>query len=1364
MTEVTTDSLIIEIDSSAEKAGKGIDKFIASMQRLETVTGSVNAGKIGELATAFRGFDGLRVGGLGRIAEQLDPFLASINRVSQASIERIGLLGRGLQNFGNVRAGSFGTIVKNLAPFYETLRKIQPSDATKLQNLVLALKDVKDIRAGGLGTTLKHLKELPEFLRSLENVDLDKTVRHLERVTKALGPLSHTLASMKGGIGQLNAATRLANTSSTRSSKSFMGIPLVATLTDVYNYMSRFGDVFGALTKLSNQYVEDLNLFTVAMRESTGVAKQFAEQAQNILGIDAGEFMRNQGIFKSILSGFGMVEDQAVHMSRNLTQVAYDISSLYNISFAESMLKLQSGISGELEPLRRLGFALDQASLQEIAHARGIEAKVNTMTQAEKTQLRYIAIMEQSSQAHNDFARTLQSPENAVRVLQQQIRLLGRALGNLFIPILQAVIPWLSAFVQLLTGAAQYLGKLVGFKMPKFDYGDIKAIQTPVENLSGGLVDAAEGLGGVSDALKGTGNSAKAAKKEVDEYKASVLGFDQLNILNEETGKTTPGLAGGIGGGGAGGIGGIGGGLGDLGLDMGDWGYNFLEGAQAFADEALRTLEGIADWFKQHYPKIAAALAFIGTWWVTYKIAERIMKIADFVRGANSPLGALANLLGITHTTLFAILGVVSAVVAIGVYAWLENQRRALEDLNSRLGDISLTAEEAEAYVRRLTESDLNVTLEVAAGLRFEKEQIGKRLKEVEADLRLMNFKITAGIEVDLDVYGNLNEQLVNETLALMENQLGLSHAASDMFGYDENDPVTAWSLGNQSRLIEDLKIESALIMGELNAAIEEGVDQIEVQKIAKKLYDKINGIKQEYNRLNMENNLGGMFMAETFGMDELNKESWDLVISESRKLAEERRVDMATLYNLRLSENQGAFASGEIDYGELIRRNEAEKYSFAMSLSESTALPIINEAIAAIDRMYDGIVDKLPKTKIADAVEDNMRRNFELIQADPSSIRLNFAHIIGGFTSEYRKLTEQLTPEMRGSLEILKDSLNEELGTLQESAGLAFMSGNKITSSLREGLTDYYEIEALLGEADGINYMMGIELAESPEFYRMLSTVKYAYNEIPKEMALGFFTTFDELKLDVKKGVVDFGNGMLLKLEEITPELYENFLNMGYDLQPAIVSAMGLVAQEGEEGVYRLSSGTVEALYQEQPGLALLFETLGITLKDSVETGVGDPNLTDPVMGSVTEAKNQVQRYLDDNPVSFKIRTVVDTATNIASNLLTGNSLLGTVTRNFRSIVGYASGGFPDEGELFLAREPGNPELVGSLGGKTAVMNNTQIVEAVSKGVYQAVSAAMRTDNGGDVVVNIQDRDGSYREVARQQMSNSRRTGEVSL
>ena len=175
MTEVTTDSLIIEIDSSAEKAGKGIDKFIASMQRLETVTGNVNAGKIGELATAFRGFDGLRVGGLGRIAEQLDPFLASINRVSQASIERIGLLGRGLQNFGNVRAGSFGTIVKNLAPFYETLRKIQPSDATKLQNLVLALKDVKDIRAGGLGTTLKHLKELPEFLRSLESVDLDKT-------------------------------------------------------------------------------------------------------------------------------------------------------------------------------------------------------------------------------------------------------------------------------------------------------------------------------------------------------------------------------------------------------------------------------------------------------------------------------------------------------------------------------------------------------------------------------------------------------------------------------------------------------------------------------------------------------------------------------------------------------------------------------------------------------------------------------------------------------------------------------------------------------------------------------------------------------------------------------------------------------------------------------------------------------------------------------------------------------------------------------------------------------------------------------------------------------------------------------------
>lgn len=132
----------------------------------------------------------------------------------------------------------------------------------------------------------------------------------------------------------------------------------------------------------SNQYIEDLNLFTASMGKYAEEAQNYAEAVSEALGIDPGEFMRNQGVFNTIISGFGVASDKAYLMSKNLTQLGYDISSFFNISFEDAMQKLQSGISGELEPLRRLGYDLSVARLQEEALALGIEKRVSVLTQA----------------------------------------------------------------------------------------------------------------------------------------------------------------------------------------------------------------------------------------------------------------------------------------------------------------------------------------------------------------------------------------------------------------------------------------------------------------------------------------------------------------------------------------------------------------------------------------------------------------------------------------------------------------------------------------------------------------------------------------------------------------------------------------------------------------------------------------------------------------------------------------------------------------------------------------------------------------------------------------------------------------------
>lgn len=101
----------------------------------------------------------------------------------------------------------------------------------------------------------------------------------------------------------------------------------------------------------SNEYIEDINLFTVAMGDAADESFNFAQKVNNLMSIDISEWVRNQGVFKSIASGFGVVTEKANLMSKNLTQIAYDISSFYNIDIDKAMTKVQSGISGELEPL-----------------------------------------------------------------------------------------------------------------------------------------------------------------------------------------------------------------------------------------------------------------------------------------------------------------------------------------------------------------------------------------------------------------------------------------------------------------------------------------------------------------------------------------------------------------------------------------------------------------------------------------------------------------------------------------------------------------------------------------------------------------------------------------------------------------------------------------------------------------------------------------------------------------------------------------------------------------------------------------------------------------------------------------------------
>ena len=386
-------------------------------------------------------------------------------------------------------------------------------------------------------TFINQLSKLPKVIEDLEAADIDKFTQQMTALAAAMKPFADEMQKVSNGFSafpskiqklitsteKYNASARKATTTTGKFTSGLKALN-VAAVAITFRKIGHF--IAQAVTE-SNKYQEDLNLFTVALGQYADEAKEYAEYVSDIMGIDPAQWLRNQGIFNTLLTGFGDTAERAQLMSQNLTQLGYDISSFFNISIEDAMQKLQSGISGELEPLRRLGYDLSQARLEQTALNLGIKESVANMTQAEKAELRYYAIMTQVTTAQGDMARTLEAPANQLRILQAQLTQAARAIGNIFIPALNAILPYAIAVVQVIREIANALANLAGFKLTEVDYS--------------GVNSAAVGAGSLADNL----DDAAGAAKKLKQYTA---GFDELNVFAPNTGSGSGAGAGGAGG------------------------------------------------------------------------------------------------------------------------------------------------------------------------------------------------------------------------------------------------------------------------------------------------------------------------------------------------------------------------------------------------------------------------------------------------------------------------------------------------------------------------------------------------------------------------------------------------------------------------------------------------------------------------------------------------------------------------------------------------------------------------------------------------------------------------------------------------
>lgn len=384
--------------------------------------------------------------------------------------------------------------------------------STTIESLELEILSNSTSATNGINALRKSLNTLKTATQG--GAGLDKVNDQLLTINKTLSPVS---AKMKLFSNSLKSAS--ANTKRFAKDNN-VGTASLFKFGAAFLVIRKAFSVFKSLVSKSSDYIENVNLFTVAMGEYADEAKAYAETVGEVMGIDPGEWMRNQGVFQTLATGFGVAGDKAAIMSKNLTQLGYDISSFFNLDIGDAMEKLQSGLAGELEPLRRIGYDLSQAKLEAVALQLGIDKAVSSMTQGEKAMLRYYAIMTQVTTVQGDMARTLEQPANQMRIFKAQVEMLARSIGNIFIPILNKVLPYLIGFTKVLREVVAGFASLVGFKMPEMDYSGIDSVTSGAQDTSSALEDATE-----------------SAKK----LKSYMMGFDELNVINPNTNSESTG-------------------------------------------------------------------------------------------------------------------------------------------------------------------------------------------------------------------------------------------------------------------------------------------------------------------------------------------------------------------------------------------------------------------------------------------------------------------------------------------------------------------------------------------------------------------------------------------------------------------------------------------------------------------------------------------------------------------------------------------------------------------------------------------------------------------------------------------------------
>lgn len=529
------DSLEIRIQAQATKANDAIDKLDDKLERLERALSSLNKVNIANFANGV---------------DKLSKAMVSMNQVKTTDFTR---LAKNLANLSTVNVAglnssasavimlskAFGQLstatqnANNIAIFANALSKLGNKG---VQNAIANIPNLSN----ALQTLFASLANTPQISQNI--IDMTNALANLASQGSKVGSASNSIV---GGLNKTHnvmartekRARSLASAFGKFYASYFLIIRGVKNLwsaiegsmdyVETYNYfnvaLNKIGEdtasMFGEYGKDSaERYAEEFgNRLNELNEKMTGyiVGKDGALQLAGDmgLGLNIQQLMNFQAKVLSVTNSVGLMGEASTSAAKAVSMLAGDYSSLTNLPVEEVMEKLTSGMLGQSRALYSLGIDITNNTLQQYAYAEGIEKAVSEMTQSEKMQLRLLAILDQSEVAWGDLANTVDSVANQYRVFQMQIKNLGRTFGNLFLPIITNVLPYVNGLVIALNNLFTSLGFSV--------YGD-----TWLSDLQDGISGSVQGdVGELEEGLEDADDAAKKLKK-------SLSSFDELEVLS----------------------------------------------------------------------------------------------------------------------------------------------------------------------------------------------------------------------------------------------------------------------------------------------------------------------------------------------------------------------------------------------------------------------------------------------------------------------------------------------------------------------------------------------------------------------------------------------------------------------------------------------------------------------------------------------------------------------------------------------------------------------------------------------------------------------------------------------------------------